>query len=133
EDDSVTAARLVPKLRRQADIVIGIGHIPAESDSTRRLKSGDLLRLARGVKGVDAWFGGHSHNLVLDRVDGTPAMIAGSHGQVVGVCDLVFDPLKHRVVETHTELVQTFADQVLPDSTMLARVERWNAAVAPIA
>ena len=133
QDDSTTAARLVPQLRTMADVVIGVGHIPAETDSTRRLRGGDLARLARGVKGVDAWFGGHSHNQVLDRVDGVPVMIAGAHGEVIGVCDLVMDPVKHRVVESRADLVLTYADQVTPDSAMQARVERWNSAVAPIA
>jgi len=60
-------------------------------------------------------------------------MIAGSHGEVVGVCDLVVDPVKRRVVESRAALVPTFADEVAPDSAMQARVRRWNAAVAPIA
>jgi 2',3'-cyclic-nucleotide 2'-phosphodiesterase/3'-nucleotidase len=117
----------------RSDVVIGVGHIPAESDSTRAALGGDLPRLARGIRGVDAWLGGHSHNQVVDKVAGVPVMIAGSHGQIVGVCDLVVDPQKKRVLESHAELVQTFADEVTPDSAMLARIERWNAAVAPIA
>ncbi len=134
-DDSATAARLVPVLRKRehAEIVIGVGHIPAETDSTRRAVSGDLPRLARGVHGVDAWFGGHSHNLVLDEIDGVPVMIAGSHGQVIAVCDLVVDPVAHRVIEHRTSLKLTYADEVTPDSAMAARVERWNAEIAPLA
>src|SRR5438874_11244445 len=64
EDDSATAARLVLKLREKVDVVIEVGHIPAESDSARHAVGGDLPRLARGVRGVDVWFGGHSHNQV---------------------------------------------------------------------
>ncbi len=133
EDDSATAARLVPLLARRADLVIGVGHIPAESDSTRAARSGNLPRLARGIPGVAAWFGGHSHNLVSDRVNGIPVMIAGSHGEAVAVCDLTVDPVAHRVVDSRYELVRTWADEVTPDSAMAARVLEWNAEVAPIA
>jgi 2',3'-cyclic-nucleotide 2'-phosphodiesterase (5'-nucleotidase family) len=135
EDDSTTAARLAPVLRKRdrAQVVIGVGHIPAESDSNRKARSGDLLRLARGVKGVDAWFGGHSHNQILDEVNGIPFMIAGAHGEVIGVCDLTVDPVANRVIGRRTRLVTTYADEVTPDSAMLARVERWNHDVAPIA
>ena len=84
-DDSTVAAGLAPRLRPACDVLIGVGHIPAESDSTRRLRGGDLRRLA-GVRGVDAWFGGHSHNLVLDSMNGIPFAIAGSHGTTVAVC-----------------------------------------------
>ena len=135
EDDSTTAARLVPELRARggADVVLVVGHIPAETDSTRAAKSGDLVRLARGVKGVDGWFGGHSHNRVLDSIDGVPVMIPGAVGNVVGVCDMVVDPVAHRVLDRTTRLVTTYADEVEPDSAMAARVERWNANVAPLA
>ncbi|MBI5711092.1 MAG: 5'-nucleotidase C-terminal domain-containing protein [Candidatus Eisenbacteria bacterium] len=134
-DDSATAARAVPRLRRQgrAQVVVEVGHIPAESDSLRRAVGGDLPRLARGVKGVDAWFGGHSHNQVLDEIGGAPVVIAGALGQVVGVCDLVVDPVRARVVEHDAWLVTTYGDEIAPDSAMAGRVARWNAAVAPLA
>ncbi|HTK32902.1 MAG TPA: 5'-nucleotidase C-terminal domain-containing protein [Candidatus Saccharimonadaceae bacterium] len=134
DDDSTAAARLAPQLRRRehAKLVLGVGHIPAETDSTMRAKSGDLLRLAH-VRGVDAWFGGHSHNQIVDDVGGVPVMIAGAHAEVVGVCDLTVDPLKGTVIEKQARLQPTFADEVAPDSTVAAAVTRWNAAIAPLA
>ena len=42
EDDSTWAARIAPRLRREgAAVVLGVGHIPAETDSTRKAR-GDL-------------------------------------------------------------------------------------------
>jgi 2',3'-cyclic-nucleotide 2'-phosphodiesterase/3'-nucleotidase len=133
EDDSVTSAREVPRLRAKSDVVIAVGHVPAESDTARRAVRGDLVRLARGVPGVDLWLGGHSHNQVIDRVGEVPVMIAGSHGQVIAVCDMVVDPLAHKVLETRTELQPTFVDEVTPDSAVAAMVQRWNAGVAATA
>jgi 2',3'-cyclic-nucleotide 2'-phosphodiesterase/3'-nucleotidase len=154
-DDSATAAARVPVLRGagRTDMVIGVGHIPASVDSNRRI-TGDLARLARGVPGVDAWFGGHSHNRIIGAVDRPvagagkagkggaaraaateriPLMIAGSHGELLAVCDLRVDPVAHRVVDRRYRLETTYVDQVAPDSAMQARVERWNAGVASIA
>ncbi|HKQ59222.1 MAG TPA: 5'-nucleotidase C-terminal domain-containing protein, partial [Candidatus Eisenbacteria bacterium] len=154
-DDSATAAARVPVLRGagRADLVIGVGHIPASVDSNRRV-TGDLARLARGVPGVDAWFGGHSHNRVIGAVDRPvagagkggkgaaakaaateriPLMIAGSHGELIAVCDLRVDPVAHRVVERRYRIETTYVDQIAPDSAMQARVARWNAGVASIA
>ncbi|HTM57156.1 MAG TPA: 5'-nucleotidase C-terminal domain-containing protein [Candidatus Udaeobacter sp.] len=135
EDDSATAARRVPELRRRghAQVVLSVGHIPAETDSTNRAASGDLLRLARGVHGVDAWLGGHSHNNVVDAVGGVPVMIPGAHAEVVGVIDLTFDPLAGRVIEHREWLQPTYSDILPPDSAMAARVTKWNAEVAPLA
>jgi len=82
---------------------------------------------------VDAWFGGHSHNRVIDQVNGVPIMIAGAHGEVVAVCDLWVDPVAHRVIDRAWRLETTYADAVPPDTAMQARVTRWNAGVAAIA
>ena len=132
-DDSATAVGLVPGLRKQgrADVVVGIGHIPGNADSTGRA-SGDLGRLARGVPGVDVWFGGHSHNRVNGRADSIPALIAGALGEVVGVCDLRVDPVAHKVIDRRARLVVTYGDRVTPDPAMLERIDRWNAGVAAI-
>ncbi len=133
EDDSATAARIVPELQKRSDIVISIGHTPAETDSNRVARSGDLVRLAKGVPGVSAWFGGHSHNQIADRVNGVPVMIAGAHGEVVAVCDLTVDPIANRVIDSRYDLVKTWADEVTPDSAMAVRVTRWNAMVSELA
>jgi 2',3'-cyclic-nucleotide 2'-phosphodiesterase (5'-nucleotidase family) len=119
------------KLRKAgATLVVGFGHIPAETDSTRRAH-GDLPRLAK-VAGVDAWFGGHSHNVVDDRVGDHPVLIAGSLGQYLAEADLVIDPVKKQVVESGQRVLTAYADGQ-PDTTWTARVTRWNENVAPIA
>jgi len=79
------------------------------------------------------WLGGHSHNQVAGDVNGVPALIAGSHGQFVAVCDLVVDPVTHKAIEHHAWLEPTYADAVTPDSAMAARVATWNADVSQIA
>jgi 2',3'-cyclic-nucleotide 2'-phosphodiesterase/3'-nucleotidase len=131
DDDSTTAAQVSAKLRKAgATLVLGVGHIPAETDSLRRAR-GDLVRLGH-VTGVDAWFGGHSHNVVDDRVDGRPVMIAGSSGQYLAVADLVVDPKKRQVVESSQRVLTVYADGP-QDSAWTARVAHWNADVEPIA
>jgi 2',3'-cyclic-nucleotide 2'-phosphodiesterase / 3'-nucleotidase / 5'-nucleotidase len=131
-DDSATAAARVPAMRKAgADVMVGVGHIPAETPQGRI--TGDLPRLARGVPGVDVWLGGHSHNRVIGDVNGIPLMIAGAHGEIVGVCDLRVDPIAHRVIERRARLVTVYGDTLAPDSAMVARVERWNQGVAAVA
>jgi 2',3'-cyclic-nucleotide 2'-phosphodiesterase/3'-nucleotidase len=132
-DDSATAARLVPALRKRhrPHVMVELGHTPGGLDSARRV-DGDLGRLVR-VGGVDLWMGGHSHNHLVAEQDGATVMISGSSGQVVGVCDLTVDPVAARVVERRAHLQPTYADEVAPDSGMLARVAGWNARVALVA
>lgn len=131
DDDSTTAAQVGERLRRNgASVVIGVGHIPAETDSLRRAR-GDLARLGR-VASVDAWLGGHSHNVVNDRVEGRPVIIAGAQGQYLAVLDLVVDPVAKRVVESDPRIYTVYADGPV-DSVWTARVTHWNSGVAPIA
>ena len=90
----------------------------------------DLARLGR-VATVDAWLGGHSHNVVDDRVEGRPILIAGAQGQWLAVVDLVVDPVRRRVVESTQRIDQVWADGPV-DSAWTARVARWNEAIGPI-
>jgi 2',3'-cyclic-nucleotide 2'-phosphodiesterase (5'-nucleotidase family) len=119
------------RLRKSgATVVVGVGHIPAETDSSRRVR-GDLARLGH-VAAVDVWLGGHSHNVVDDHVDGHPVLIAGALGQYLAVVDLVVDPVKQKIVESTQRVLTVFADGPA-DSVWSARVARWNAGVAPVA
>ncbi|MFN8589565.1 MAG: 5'-nucleotidase C-terminal domain-containing protein [Candidatus Eisenbacteria bacterium] len=134
-DDSVTSAPLPGKLRKGgASLVVGVGHIPAETDSTRRAK-GDIARLAHGIRGVDGWFGGHSHNVVDDVIENAPVMVAGANGQWLAIADYTVDPVARTVVagETSHRMLQVFADEFPIDTAWTARVERWNAEVGPVA
>lgn len=134
DGDSAAAAAAVPRLRSGgAEVVVGVGHVSAESGGGRSARGGDLVRLARGVQGVDAWFGGHSHNFIDDEVDGIPILIPAALGRAVAVCDLVIDPVADRVIERHHRLETAWVDENPADSAWIARVERWNANVAPIA
>ncbi len=133
EDDSATTALAVPRLRKAgANVVVVVGHIPAETDSSRRAR-GDVARLANGIAGVDAWFGGHSHNVVDDRIHDAPVMIAGANGQWLAMADLTVDVTKRAVVERKQRIMQVWADEYPLDTTWVARVRGWNANVAPIA
>lgn len=132
EDDSTVAAQVAARLRKAgASVVLGVGHIPGETDSTRKV-SGDLQRLAE-APGVDAWFGGHSHNVIDDMVAGKPVMIAGAHGQWLAVCDLVMDPVRRSIVESRRRMLQVFGDEPAPDSLWAGHVRRWNSEVELIA
>jgi len=131
-DDSAAAAAVAPALRRRgAQVVIGLGHIPGSVGPAGI--GGDIARLARGVRGVDLWLGGHSHTRVAGEVAGVPVLVPGSHGLEIALCDVVVDPVKNRVVERHWRLVPVNGDDVTPDPAAAALVERWNRDIAPLA
>jgi 2',3'-cyclic-nucleotide 2'-phosphodiesterase/3'-nucleotidase len=128
-EETAVAKERAPALRaRGADVVIGVGHLPGTIDSAR-VVHGTLAEVAR-VPGFDVWLGGHSHTWVDGEVRGTPAMIPGSHGEGVAVCDLVVDPVKRRVVERRHHLEPVSRDPAMRDSAMAVLVARWEEGVA---
>ena len=131
-DDSLSAARGVRAVRKRgAQIVVGMGHVPGKSAGGRL--EGRLARLAVGIPGVDLWLGGHSHDRIDVEVGKTPVLMPGSHGEAVGVCDLVLDPVRGRVVERRHRLVDVATEGGAPDSAMAALVTRWERTVASAA
>ncbi|GAF77148.1 unnamed protein product, partial [marine sediment metagenome] len=81
EDPISTAARLVPQLRKEADVVIALTHQGLIPDTV----------LAAGVSGIDFIVGGHS-NTSVDRwlwVGDTLVAQAGSYGRALGRIDFI--------------------------------------------
>lgn len=73
-DPVAVARRLVPELRRKADLVICLSHLGLDTDR----------ELARRVSGIDVIIGGHSHTR-LDRPILVPnATPNGYHGTAIG-------------------------------------------------
>jgi 5'-nucleotidase / UDP-sugar diphosphatase len=94
EDEVKTANELVPKLRKQADIVIALVHLGIYENETEGSRY-----LAKNVNGIDLIVDGHSHTM-LDKpiyVNNTPIVQAWQWGMIVG--EGVFT-IKNRKIES---------------------------------
>ncbi len=90
-DPVAVAERLVPELRRKADVVICLSHIGLDSDR----------ELARRVAGIDVIIGGHSHtrldrpvlvpNATPNGYHGTAIVQTGYRGEFLGRVALYFE------------------------------------------
>ncbi len=80
EDPIETAARLVPTLREQADILVALTHIGLKRDR----------ELASSVPGIDLIVGGHTHALLQEPefVGKTAIVQAGWYGHHVGKVEI---------------------------------------------
>jgi 2',3'-cyclic-nucleotide 2'-phosphodiesterase (5'-nucleotidase family) len=80
EDPLETARDLVPRLREQADIVIGLTHIGLKQDQA----------LAAGVPGIDVILGGHTHADLAEPVQaaGVPILHTTAYAFYAGVAHL---------------------------------------------
>ncbi|MFG6487782.1 thiosulfohydrolase SoxB [Roseateles sp. BYS78W] len=89
------------------------------------------LKMASRVRGIDAIFGGHTHDGVpvavpVGNAGGTTLVTnAGSNGKFLGVMD--FDVKGGRLVDFRYRLLPVFANQLRPDADMQALITRVRA------
>jgi 5'-nucleotidase/UDP-sugar diphosphatase len=102
-----TAKALVPKLRKEADLVIALTHIGFYEESGGKYKAPGVFRLAREVQGIDAIVDGHSHTAVkeLKKINNTVLVQAGEWSKYVGRLDLTVDTDLKRVTGSQFKLI----------------------------
>lgn len=112
------AAKLLPALRAQADMVIAATHMGHYPDGKRGVNAPGDVEMARAVKGLDLIVGGHSQNPVCmlaenlrneayvpgtpcapDRQNGTWIVQAHEWGKYVGRADFVLEAGKVELVK----------------------------------
>lgn len=105
------------------DLVVIIAHAGAVCDSAAC--RGEIMDLARALpqRSVDAIVAGHTHRLNNVTVNGIPIVQARSSGTALGVMDLV---RTDSGLAWHTEVRDTWADEVTPDSIETALVARFR-------
>jgi len=91
------------------------------------------LKMASRVRGVDAIFGGHTHDGVpvavpIKNAGGTTLVTnAGSNGKFLGVLDLQVGKGKSGVTDFRYRLLPVFADLLEPDAAMDALISKVRA------
>ena len=115
-DPILTARKLVPELRRQADLVVAVTHLGLPQDQ----------RLAAAVEGVDLIIGGHSHTVLpkgawATAPSGRKVLIcqAGEYLRRLGVVDmtLALTNGQWRILNQTARLVP-LDDSVKPDENI---------------
>jgi len=86
-----TAKKIVKQLQKEGcDVIICLSHSGIVKDKKGRW-SGEDVKLAKKVRGIDLIVSGHTHTLLTEPlvVKGTPIVQAGDIGRYVGKCELV--------------------------------------------
>lgn len=129
EDPQAAAARVVPRLRAEADLVLALDHIGFEEDR----------RLAAAVGGIDVIVGGHTHTTLprgnrVTAPDGRSVLIAhaGDHLRYMGRVDLFLKRQtgKWTVDDARAQLIPLDAS-VPEDPAIKAAIARMWPTTAP--
>lgn len=100
EDEVEVAKKLVPELRKKADIVIALVHMGIKDNPEE-----GSMRLAKYVEGIDLIIDGHSHT-VLDKpiyINSVPIVQAGQWGMYIGKAVLTIE--RKKIVDFKWELI----------------------------
>ena len=134
------AARLLPELRAQADMVIAATHMGHYPNGAHGVNFPGDVEMARSTKGLDLIVGGHSHSPVCmqaenvrneaylpgqpcapDRQNGTWIVQAKLWGQYVGRADFVIDAGQIQLVKY--QLIPINLKRRLPDGSKVVYTE----------
>lgn len=135
-DATKVAAKLVPELRKQADIVILLSHLGATPDT----------QLAAAVPGIDAIFGGHSHTRLAQprwtrtgeptafSIGAVPVTQSGRWGEEMGRIRLIFrrdsTTGRYTLMSFSSQLVRL--DSSVPEDPVIAGIiQRYVSQIKP--
>lgn len=137
---TIDAADLVPRLRREADVVIALSHMGHYIDGRHGVNAPGDVELARAVPGIDLIVGGHSQNPVCmldamhrnedyqpgeacapDRQHGTWIVQAWEWGKYVGRADFEYDEGRLRLVRYALLPVNMTKRATEPDGSLRKR------------
>lgn len=130
---------LVPKLRRQADLVVVLAHQgetgPMQTDAeahpeVQRDFSADKATVA-AVPGIDVFIGGHAHRGVevpwVSPATGSVVVQTYGHGTTLGVLKLTYDPAQRRVVAHSGNLLRVQPGVFPVPAEVEQTVAHWEA------
>jgi len=102
------------ELNDKSDIQVLVSHMGVQKDES----------IAKKVRGLELIIGGHSHTTIFKpiRIGNTLICQAGSNGKYIGKLDLFLDS-KGKVLSFQNKLVETFVDQVQPDTLVKNKID----------
>ena len=110
-----TAKEWVPKLKKQADVIVVAYHGGFESDlftgdpTERHTGENEGHRLLREVPGIDVLITGHQHREIAEVINDVAVIQPGHRGENIGKVELKIkkDNEKIKIIERKTELIST--------------------------
>ena len=129
-DQTATARLLVPELRKQADVVVGVMHYGAPLEK----------RLAETVGGIDVLLGAHTHTVLptgvrVKGLDGRETLICqgGLNMHYLGRLDLKLKRLGAAwQIESASDVLIPIDDKVKLDPAVTARIAKLAAEAPPL-
>lgn len=97
------------------DIIVALTHIDSNQDEKTNEITGNAVKLAKEVKGLDCILSAHSHRTVSGKVNNVPILQAYCYGRAIGQVDIKFANNK---ADINTSVFQgkNIKDKIIKDS-----------------
>lgn len=128
EKQTSFARRMVRELEREGcDLIICVSHSGLSKDKKGRW-TGEDVRLAKKVRGIDVIISGHSHSMLTEPliIKGVPVVQTGEYGQNVGRLELVWKSGKMSVNDYRLIPVD---DRISGESDVIEAIEAQQSLV----
>ncbi len=109
-----------------ADVVVVLAHMP---DVYGGVVSQEMATVAQ--PGVDLIVSGHSHSGYAGVINNVPIIQAYSSGTAIGVSDLRYDRLYHKIATSKLQYVTTYSTGLTPDPVIAGLVSYYQGLIAP--
>ncbi|MBN2665811.1 MAG: 5'-nucleotidase C-terminal domain-containing protein [Bacteroidales bacterium] len=122
------ARRMVRELEREdCDLIICVSHSGVSRDKKGRW-TGEDVKLAKKVRGIDVIISGHSHSMLTEPeiVKGVPVIQTGEYGQNVGRLELVW---KNGKVSVNNYRLIPVDDRIAGESDVIEAIEAQQSLV----
>lgn len=131
-DPAQTVRELLPKVRKEADIVIVVSHLGCAVDRNTGEITGEAAEFAKAVQGVDLLITGHSHQTIAGKVNGVPVIQAGQYGRAVGKVSLLYDIKKKHILSSIASIYELPASGLQADRKLAELLEQSQVEIAPV-
>jgi 2',3'-cyclic-nucleotide 2'-phosphodiesterase (5'-nucleotidase family) len=110
EDPVKNASIFINQLKKNADIIILLGHLPVYTYENGWYY-GELIEIANSINNVDAFIGGHSYTPVCTRINSIPLVLPAQKGNMIAHIKLLYNLNKKCVVQSTQELINVKENQ----------------------
>jgi 5'-nucleotidase/2',3'-cyclic-nucleotide 2'-phosphodiesterase/3'-nucleotidase len=120
-DPEATFMENLPALQNQTDLIVLVSHLGDQAD----------VKLAKNLEGFQIIFGAHTHKTLIKPLIENDVIIcqAGSRGSYLGVLEVWVDRAARKITKYKMRLVNTFTDEIEPDSLVLRKVNEIEAPI----
>lgn len=130
-DPAATFRELLPRLKRQADVIVVLAHLGGAVDQASGVLTGEAAEFVAQSTDVDALLTGHSHEGFAVKMNRVPVVQARYNGRAVGKITLLYSIAAKQVLASSAELIDLEPAALTADAGVAKILNAAKAEIEP--